>query len=126
MSGADTELLAVISVSSFIIEIDTSDTPLLLFAPKFVVLSVSCSSIMSDQVHSEHCRVAGGEAMYELIAVPELGAQGTETVLVLSPGPGEVDVVIRIIHEIASSLYHLEVEKYKNHSLRLVFKNTGS
>ena len=62
--------------------------------------------------------------MNELIAVPELRAQGTKTVLVLSPGLGEVDVVI--IHEIASSLYNLEVEKYKNHSLKLVFENTGS
>ena len=95
-------------------------------SPKFVVLSISCRSIMSHQVHPEHGRGVGGEAVNELIAEPELRAQGTKTVLVLSPGPGEVDVVIRIIHEIASSLYHLEVEKYKNHSLRLVFKNTGS
>ena len=92
-------------------------TPLLLFAPKFVVLSISCGSIMSDQVHSEHCRVAGGEAMYELIAVPKLSAQGTKTILVLSPGLGEVDVVIRVIHEISSSLYNLEVEKNKGHSV---------
>ena len=78
------------------------------FAPKFVVLSISCGSIMSDQVHSEHCRVAGGEAMYELIAVPELSAQGTKTILVLSPGLGEVDMIIRICQEISSSLYDLE------------------
>ena len=55
--------------------------------------------------------------MYELIAVPELSAQGTKTILVLSPGLGEVDVVIRVIHEISSSLYNLEVEKNKGHSV---------
>ena len=46
--------------------------------------------------------------MYELIAVPELIAQRTKTILVLSPGLGEVDMIIRICQEISSSLYDLE------------------
>ena len=76
-------------------------------------MSISCSTIMSHKVHPECGRGVGGEAMDELIAVPELLAQGTKTILVLSPGLGKVDVIIRIQHKIPSSLNNLEVRKYR-------------
>ena len=72
---------------------------------------------MRHQVHPEHGRGVCGETMDELIAVPELTAQGTKPILVLSPGLGEVGVPIRVSHELASSLYNLEVENI-NKSLK--------
>ena len=72
---------------------------------------------MSHEVHPERGRGVCREEMDELIAVPELRAEGTKTILVLSPGLGEVDVTSRVTHEISSSLYYLEVKNI-NHSCR--------